>query len=105
VLIIGYAICDLKFNPWLRGEESYSLEPDIHRIGDLLHWGGRLWQQDPALLLANALIVAGLLALATLSIIELIRRLWARKADAPHRNLDRASVFPQTVHQSDPPPA
>ena len=42
LLIVGYAWVDLRFNPHLSYETSFTMTPDVTRLADLWDWGGRL---------------------------------------------------------------
>jgi hypothetical protein len=103
IALVAYAVGDLMLNPWLRSEHSYTLEPDITRLPELMHWGGRLLQQDHLLLLANAIAVGGLLGLVAQSVVERVRRMRKRGRDGAVA--ERVSVFPANAHPSTPPPA
>ena len=63
--ILGYAWFDLRHNPWLYEERNFTMCPDLSRVPDLMHWGGRLLkEQATSLLVMNAIVIGGLLALA-----------------------------------------
>ena len=98
--IVTYAGLDRVLNPWLRSEQSFSMEPDLTRLPDLAHWGGRLMQQNLPLLALNALVLGGLLSLAVQTILERMRR------RPSVRDIDqRISVFVTEARPSSPPPA
>ncbi len=64
LLTIAYAACDLALNPWLRLEVGFSMKPDLARLPDLVHWGGRLYNNGAWwLLLCNAVALGGMAAL------------------------------------------
>lgn len=68
---VAYAYLDLAFTPELRGESGFSLTLDVTRIGELWHWGGRLLREGAVvLLICNAVVVGGILALLTLWLLE-----------------------------------
>lgn len=63
--VLAYAGLDLTMNPGLALEQSFSMKPDWNRVVDLQHWGGRLIHHGAwPLLVANAFILGGLVALA-----------------------------------------
>jgi hypothetical protein len=75
IVILGYAIIDLRTNPWLYDETKFTMRPDLSQIGDLVHWGGRLLKEQAlSLLVGNALVLAGLLTLLLFGIVRLLRR-------------------------------
>ena len=101
IAIFAYAIVDLRMNPWLHEEHAFTMRPDLNQIGDLVHWGGRLLKEDAVvLLLSNAFVIAGLLALGVHGIVRLFRR--GRSIDDPESE-ERISVFPQHDRLSVPP--
>jgi len=76
VIILGYAAIDLWMHPWLGQETHFSMTPDLTQIGDLWHWGGRLLKEDAVvLLIANAVIVAGAIAMGFSAVMRIGRRL------------------------------
>lgn len=100
LLIIGYAWVDLRFNPHLLKETSFTLTPDVTRLADLWDWGGRLMHHGAfGLLIANAVALGGILALLVRGVLSLIRRLRA------HEDSPRISIVPASVPTSVPPPA
>ena len=100
LLIVGYAWVDLRFNPHLAFETSFTLTPDVTRLADLWDWGGRLLHHGAVGLLAlNAIALGGILALVVKSALSLVRRL-RTPMQAP-----RVSIVPGTVPTSVPPPA
>ena len=100
LLIIGYAWMDLRFNPHLSLETSFTLTPDITRLTDLWDWGGRLLHHGAVgLLVANAVALGGILALVVRGALSVVRRL-RDPMDQP-----RISIVPASVPTSVPPPA
>lgn len=100
LLIVGYAWADLRFNPHLTRETSFTLTPDVDRLADLWDWGGRLLHHgELGLLLANAVALGGIAALAARGAFSLVHRL-RTPADSP-----RISIVPASVPTSVPPPA
>ncbi len=99
LLIVAYAWVDLRVNPHLALETSFTLTPDIHRISDLLDWGGRLLHHRAlGLLVLNAVALGGISAL-----------LWRGAATIVHRlraplDGNRVSIVPASVPTSVPPP-
>ena len=64
LLTLAYAACDLALNPWLRLEPGFSMKPDLTRVPDLMHWGGRLYINGAWwLLVCNAVLLGGMAAL------------------------------------------
>lgn len=73
---VAYAYVDLAFTPGLHVESGFSVTLDVARIGELWHWGGRLVREGAfVLLVCNAVLVGGLLALVTLTLAESIQHL------------------------------
>ena len=80
IVILGYALFDLQANPWLREEHAFTMQPDLSRAGDLLHWGGRLLKERAvSLLIMNAVILGGLLAIPVAAALSVFRRDRARR--------------------------
>jgi hypothetical protein len=76
LLTLVYAACDFEFNPTLRYEAGFSMRPDLSRIPELFHWGGRLYCNGAwTLLVSNALVLGGMGALIASGAISLYRRL------------------------------
>jgi hypothetical protein len=74
VCILGYAFLDLQHNPWLHEEHNFTMTPDLNQIWDLTHWGGRLLKEGAfGLLICNAILVAGILALVVSSVLRAVR--------------------------------
>jgi hypothetical protein len=73
---VAYAYVDLAFTPGLHVESGFSVTLDVARIGELWHWGGRLVREGAlVLLVCNAVLVGGLLALVTLWLAETFQHL------------------------------
>jgi hypothetical protein len=101
VVLLAYSYVDLRLNPWLETETHFSLRPDITQLHDLWHWGGRLLRHGAvSLLLANAVVMAGIAALAIHSVALFVQR---RRA-ASHEQA-RVSVVPGAPPTSVPPPS
>jgi hypothetical protein len=67
LVTLGYAYADLSLTPGLHQEHGFSIDLDIERIGELWHWGGRLLNEGAiGLLVLNAIVVGGFLALLML---------------------------------------
>ncbi|HVY30739.1 MAG TPA: hypothetical protein VHB79_29470 [Polyangiaceae bacterium] len=99
-VIVGYAFVDLRFNPHLNAETSFTLTPDVSRLSDLWDWGGRLLHHGALGLLAlNAIALGGIAALVVRGVLALLRR-W-REPGEP----SRISIVPASVPTSVPPPA
>lgn len=96
--IILYAFIDLSVNPWLLSEQGISLTPDLSRIGETLHWGGRLLRQSPVVLIANAAIGGGMLALFCGSVLDKLR-------GSDEADTERISIYPASRRRSVPPAA
>ena len=89
--ILGYAFLDLQLHPWLLEEHNFSMKPDLSRAGELVHWGGRLLRENHvSLLVMNALILGGLLALTAHALLRRVRR----TAEPTPIDVERVSVFP-----------
>ena len=103
LLIVGYAWVDLRFNPHLAFETSFTLTPDITRLPDLWDWGGRLLHHGAVgLLVLNAIALGGIAALVVRGALTLIRRISHAHSDA---DSPRVSIVPASVPTSVPPPA
>lgn len=73
--VLAYAGLDLMLYPHLQAEASMSMTPDLERLPDLAHWGGRLLHHGMSpLLVANAILIGGALALLGSSIAGLLRK-------------------------------
>jgi len=72
---LGYAYADLSLTPGLHQERGFSINIDIERVDELWHWGGRLLNEGAiGLLVFNAIIVGGFLALLMLWVGQLAQR-------------------------------
>ena len=99
IVIVAYAYVDLRLHPWLEQETNFSMTPDLSQLPDLLHWGGRLLKEHAfVLLLGNAVVLGGLLALVVTS----LARLWQKKREFVLTG-ERISVLP-SAPTSVPPP-
>lgn len=75
---LGYAYADLSLTPGLHQERGFSIHVDVARAGELWHWGGRLLNEGAIeLLVFNAIIVGGFVALLVLWLAQLMQR-WLR---------------------------
>src|SRR6476620_7935276 len=103
VATLGYAYVDLQVTPGLVQERGFSIDLDLSRVGELWHWGGRLLNEGAmGLLIFNAIIVGGFLALIALWVGELPRRALQPRSDSQ----PAASKVTTTVaFGSVPPPA
>ena len=91
--LLGYAWFDFRMNPWLLRESHFTMEPDLSQLPELWHAGGRLLRHGALpLLVGNAIVVGGLLALGLRAAIRRIRR--GRRAES------RISVVPGSVPTS-----
>jgi len=98
-LVLAYAYLDVRLNPWLTTETHFSMEPDLSRLPELLHWGGRLLSHRAlGLLIGNAVVLGGLAALVLHGVVRLILRLRRRGDDEP-----RVSIVPGGSPTSVPP--
>ena len=84
--IIAYAVIDLSMNPWLTQESGITLRPDLSQVGSIVHWGGRLLRWSRGALIANAVVIAGIVALIASAISS---RLGGTKPGE-----DRVSIYP-----------
>jgi hypothetical protein len=99
-VIVGYAFVDLRFNPQLSAETSFTLTPDVSRLADLWDWGGRLLHHGAlGLLMLNAVALGGIAALVVRAVLSLVRR-WRTPSEQT-----RVSIVPASVPTSVPPPA
>lgn len=100
LVIFGYAWVDLRFNPHLAFETSFSLTPDVARLADLWDWGGRLLHHGAVgLLVLNAIALGGIAALLLRGALAIVRRL--RTPSESHH----VSIVPASVPTSVPPPS
>ena len=98
-VILAYAYVDLRLHPWLEQETHFSMTPDFSQLPDLLHWGGRLLKEHAfVLLLGNAVVLGGLIALGVTS----MTRLWQRKRTFA-LTAERISVLPSAPTRVPPP--
>lgn len=75
LLTLAYAACDFALNPWLSHEVGFSMQPDLSRLPELLHWGGRLYYNGAwYLLVCNALVLGGMGAVLAAGGLALYRR-------------------------------
>ena len=98
IVVVAYGCFDRALNPWLATEESFIMKPDLTRILDLMHWGGRLWHLNMPLLALNALLIGGALSLVALWAIQLLRRAAPAQSDR-----ERISIFVAEARPSSPP--
>jgi hypothetical protein len=104
---LGYAYADLSLTPGLHHERGFSIHIDIARIGELWHWGGRLLNEGAiGLLVLNAIMVGGILALLMLWLGQLLQGV-LQKAEPAQRGTVRAdgSTASNVAFGSVPPPA
>ena len=100
--ILGYAYVDLQVTPGLVQEKGFSIDLDFSRVGELWHWGGRLLNEGAmGLLVFNAIIVGGFLALIALWVGQLLRRALLPRSDTPPTPSNATTVAFGSV----PPPA
>jgi hypothetical protein len=98
-LVLGYAYLDVRLNPWLTAETHFSMEPDLSRLPELLHWGGRLLSHRAlGLLVGNAVILGGVAALLVHGVVRVIQRARRKRNDAT-----RISIVPGGAPTSIPP--
>jgi hypothetical protein len=101
---VAYAYLDLALSPGLHVETGFSVTLDVARIGELWHWGGRLLREGALMLLVcNAVVVGGLLALVTLWIVEGVQHL-RRQLRAPRR-VERPQASAIALGSVPPPPS
>lgn len=99
---LGYAYADLSLTPGLHQERGFSIHIDFARVGELWHWGGRLLNEGAiGLLVLNAIVVGGFLALLMLWLGQLLTNLIGARRAAP----SDASPPPSVAYGSVPPPA
>jgi hypothetical protein len=100
---LGYAYADLTLTPGLHQERGFSVHIDIARIGELWHWGGRLLNEGAiGLLILNAIMVGGFLALLMLWLGQVLSRVLAGRRD---RAAGDPSASTSVAYGSIPPPA
>lgn len=99
---LGYAYADLTLTPGLHQERGFSLHIDVTRIGELWHWGGRLLNEGAiGLLVLNAIVVGGFLALLMLWLGQLFAKAFGGKRGVTTGDTSAGSVAFGSV----PPPA
>lgn len=104
---LGYAYADLSLTPGLHQERGFSVHIDITRIGELWHWGGRLLNEGAiGLLVLNAIMVGGILALLMLWLGQLLQSAM-RRAEAARQEsvVADGSSASNVAFGSVPPPA
>jgi hypothetical protein len=100
---LGYAYADLSLTPGLHQERGFSIHIDIARIGELWHWGGRLLNEGAmGLLVLNAIVVGGFLALLMLWLGQLLSRVLAVRRNA---SAAQTSTPTSVTYGRVPPPA
>lgn len=100
---LGYAYLDLHITPGLIQERGFSIDLDFTRVGELWHWGGRLLNEGAmSLLVFNAIIVGGFLALLVLWVAQLLRRILQPRSEPEPT---APSVSTTVAFGSVPPPA
>ncbi len=100
---LGYAYADLSLTPGLHQERGFSIQLDIERVGELWHWGGRLLNEGAiGLLIFNAIIVGGFLALLVLWLGQLAQQVLSARREA--RSAE-SPVSTTVAFGSIPPPA
>lgn len=100
---LGYAFADLNLTPGLHQERGFSIHIDMARIGELWHWGGRLLNEGAiGLLVLNAIVVGGLLALLMLWLGQLLQKALPGRRTATAAESSSAS---SVAFGSVPPPA
>jgi hypothetical protein len=78
--MVVYSVVDLRLNPWLHHESYFSMRPDLSRLPDLMHWGGRLLRHGAvSLWITNALLISGAVALIIQSVLRIVKRLRSGK--------------------------
>ena len=104
---LGYAYADLSLTPGLHQERGFSIHIDITRVGELWHWGGRLLNEGAiGLLVLNAIMVGGILALVMLWIGQLLQRMLQKPVPARQdAALAEGSTASSVAFGSIPPPA
>ena len=92
---LGYAYADLSLTPGLHQERGFSIHIDVTRIGELWHWGGRLLNEGAiGLLVLNAIMLGGLIALVMLWVGQVVARVMeARRAASSTEAAPSSVVF------------
>lgn len=87
VIAIGaYAFFDRAVTPDLQTEMTISMQPNLAQLPDLLHWGGRLLTHGQIpLLVGNALVLGGFLALIVNAVVKRVQQ--------RHKNSEPERVF------------
>jgi hypothetical protein len=100
---LGYAYADLSLTPGLHQERGFSIHIDVARIGELWHWGGRLLNEGAhGLLVLNAIVVGGFLALLMLWLGQLYTKVFGGKRGTQSGELATST---SVAFGSIPPPA
>ena len=104
---LGYAYADLSLTPGLHQERGFSIHIDFARIGELWHWGGRLLNEGAiGLLVLNAIMVGGILALLMLWLGQLLQAVLQKVAPARQEAVRAdGSTASNVAFGSVPPPA
>jgi hypothetical protein len=103
---LGYAYADLSLTPGLHQERGFSIHIDITRIGELWHWGGRLLNEGAiGLLVLNAIMVGGILALLMLWLGQLLQAMLQKAVPAPREPVRADGAASNVAFGSVPPPA
>ena len=85
-----YAVLDLQANPWLHQEQGFTLRPNLEQVPDVLPWGGRLMRHGAwPLLLSNALVLGGLVAVVVATMLG-----WWQRRQQPEPEPERVMVVP-----------
>jgi hypothetical protein len=99
VVVLTYAYLDVRMNPWLTSETHFSMEPDLSRLPELMHWGGRLLcHRALGLLIGNALVLGGITALVVHGVVRFVLRLRGTRHEER-----RVSIVPGGAPTSVPP--
>ena len=104
---LGYAYADLSLTPGLHQERGFSIHIDVTRVGELWHWGGRLLNEGAiGLLVLNAIMVGGILALLVLWLGQLLQSVLQKAVPAQQEAaVAEASTASNVSFGSIPPPA
>jgi hypothetical protein len=105
---LGYAYADLTLTPGLHQERGFSIHIDMARVGELWHWGGRLLNEGAiGLLVLNAIMVGGFLALLMLWLGQLLSKMLAGRRDTSvdPSAADPSAATTSVAYGSIPPPA
>lgn len=94
--ILTYAVLDLQANPWLHQESYFTVNPSLERLPDILHWGGRLLRHGAwPLLLANAIVLGGLIAVLVAALLG-----WWERRRKTEPEPERVLVVPLGIEPS-----